>query len=305
MGRRRSAALVLACWLVAACTAACTYTPLPAESSAHLCTGGLDEDEDGVSDCKDPDCWGFAHCRENEDAAVPMSPFGPPPSGVPAPPGVVVDKPIKTDPDSSVPVEMPDADVVIDASVDAEPDAELPPVCSELCPPDKCEDGVCTVPLELGEYEITHLELLAPRERRNGVCFDERGNCPFPFIDLDPLAPCCPPDPTVIIRVGEEKVGLVGAPNTALQQWDAPGVRMQLREGDEVTFEVIDDDNPDVGDDRDETAQSVFSCSTPVTLAKVVEMRALRCSAAETDRPDNERDYRVVATIEPVTPEAP
>jgi hypothetical protein len=232
-----------------------------------------------------------------------MPPFVLPPSGVPARPGTSVDKPIKTDPDSSVPMEMPDADVVIDASVDAETDAELPTVCSELCPPDKCEDGVCTVPLELGEYEITRLELLAPRERRNGVCFDERGNCPL--IDLDPLAACCAPDPTVIIRVAGEKVGIVRAPNTALETWNATGIRFRLREGDEVLFEVIDDDNPEVGDEEDADPQGVFSCSTPATLVKVVEMRALRCSADEMDRPDNGLDYRVVATIEPVAPEAP
>jgi hypothetical protein len=264
--------------------------------------GGLDEDEDGDIDCDDPDCWSFAHCRE--DAAVPMAPYVPPPSGAPAPPGVIVDKPIKTDPDSSVPVQMPDADIIVDASVDAEPDAELPLVCSELCPPDKCEDGVCTVPLELGEYEITRLELRAPRERRDGTCFDDRGNCPF--FDIDLWGPCCPPDPTVIIRVGEEKVGLIAAPNTALETWEAPGLRFTLREGDVVTFEVIDDDNREVGDNGgDRAPQGVFSCSTAATLVKVVELRALGCSALEMDRPDNGVDYRVVATIEPVSPEVP
>jgi len=276
---------------------------VPAESDAFLCSNEGDDDGDFKQDCFDPDCWGFAHCRVNVDASVPMTPFLPLPSGVPAAHEEPLQPPVG-EPDAS-PIDvpwMPDADIVmvVDGSVDAEADAETPLVCSEYCPEGECEEGVCNVPLELGEFEITKLDLLMPRELTEGACFDEPGNC-----DSFELL-CCPPDPYVIVRVGGEKAGFVRAPNSAYKVWDAPGIRMKLRDGDELMFEVVDDDNIAVGDRRDLDAQMVFTCTTIVTQGKALDRRTLGCTPDNDDRPiGNLLDYGITATLERIGRGAP
>lgn len=303
MGRRRSAALALACWLFAGCT----YTSYGAETSALDCNDHVDDDGDLKVDCLDPDCWGFARCRLTTDAGTTFEPV-PPPSGVPAPPWSPPDWGRH---DSSTP-EMPDADVIVDASlVDAEPDAELPPQCSPYCRRGKCgDDGECTVPLELGDFEITSLELLIPRARPDetgsgNVCFDELGNCDD--VLFEPLASCCPPDPTVLVFVGDEKAGSYHAPNTAFITLSEPRLQLTLRVGDEVSFQVVDDDNIEVGDREDLDPVTMFTCSTIVTLGNALDSGELQCAPAADELPNElvKRDYRVVATIKRPVAEVP
>jgi hypothetical protein len=302
MGRRRSAALVLACWLLAACT----YTTVPAESSALACSNDDDDDGDLKKDCWDPDCWSFARCRVNVDASVPLPPFMPPPSGVPGPPDVF--EPPVDEPDGHVPQMPPDAGVMTDGAMDAEADAEPPLLCSDLCPEGECTDGVCNVPLELGEYRVTGIDILVSREMSPGVCFDAPGNC-----DTFELL-CCPPDPYVNVRIGDKKAGFVRAPNSALKtwnevdirMWNVPDIRMKLHEGDELTFEVVDDNNEAVGDrDNIGAAQPMFTCTTIVTLGKVFETRALGCTPDNEDRTAGALQYGVTATIERIESAAP
>jgi hypothetical protein len=274
---------------------------VPAESSALDCSNDSDDDGDFKKDCFDPDCWGFARCGLIADASVPMPPFVPPPTGVPALPDEPLEPPIGK-PDGSVHTPwMPDAGIA-DSGVDAETDAEPPLLCSEYCPEGECDDGVCNVPLELGEFEITRIDLLIPREQSEGVCFDEPGKCTsFELL-------CCPPDPFVIVRVGDKKAGVVGSPNSALKAWDAPGIRMRLREGDELTFEVVDDDNEAVGDGPDAgVAQPVFTCTTNVTLGKALDRRTLGCTPDNEDRPASDvlTRYGITATIEQISRRAP
>lgn len=297
MGRRRSAALVLACWLLAACT----YTAVPAESSAFACSNNDDDDGDFKADCLDPDCWGFAHCRVNADASVPMTPVVPLPSGVPAPLADPLVPPVGGSDASQIDNPwLPDADVPVDGSVDAEADAGIPLVCSEYCPEGECDNGVCKVPLDLGEFEITRIDLRIPREMSNGECFDAIGNC----VGFE--LRCCPPDPFVIVRVGDEKAGVVQATDSAFKAWNAPGILLKLREGDELTFEVVDNDNTEVGDQDDLIAQAVFTCTTIVTLGKALDARALGCTPNSDDRPlGNLLEYGVTATIEQISREAP
>lgn len=257
MGRLRSAALALACWL----PAACTLTPLPAESSALACTDSNDDDGDGKIDCVDPDCWGFAHCRKLEDGGMPIvePPVIDPP---PVPPVMQMD--------ADTPVATPDADVVVvpDAAVDAEVDAAPPLLCDDSCPPGKCIDGVCSVPPLFGEFKIESLKVVAPRtnDDENNTCFDPAPYCLF----VNGL--CCDPDPYVVIHVDSVKAGFVTATDDAYPEWDASELAftLELHEGAEIWLDVVDADSPEVNDPVEAPSnQSIFSCGITATVEAV------------------------------------
>jgi hypothetical protein len=286
MGRSGTLACVLVGWLAAGCQ----ITPLAAETGAFACNNTRDEDGDNMRDCEDPDCWGYAHCRVQEDASAPFVPAVPPaeiPDGLGGPPL----KPPANEQDSGMPVHIPDlGDASID--VDAAPDAELPPVCDPSCPEHRCVAGVCAAPVDLGAFLITSLEISVPRAI-DGQCLDPDQACGFK------LSPCCTPDPDLYVSVAGVKVAFADIDDAAYFLWQRLDVVVELREDDVVRFEVLDDDTAD-GDVADGEPDPVFECSTTVTVDNVAT-GMLRCSPGieglELGVP-----YRVTARIAPASP---
>lgn len=262
MGRLKTVACALACWL----SAGCEYTTLAAETGASNCTNLRDEDGDGKRDCADPDCWGYAHCRvPEEDASAPFVPVVPPPYM----PGEDMSMP-PTKPaaeDAGQPSQIPGLD---DAAIelDAAPDA-APLVCDPSCPAHRCIDGECVGPTNLGTFTITSLEASVPRAR-DGVCLDPDEVCPIR------LGPCCAPDPDLYVSVSGMKVASTDVDDMALIVWQSPGFVVELHEDDVVKFELLDDDTGD-GEFADAKPDPVFECSTVVTMDNV-SAGVLRCS---------------------------
>lgn len=274
---------------------------MPAETGAIACINGRDDDGDLLKDCDDSDCWGFAYCRVTGDAGTSLEPV---PPFIPEPPGGPVGPPPNAITDGSVPVEMPmtqDADMppVVDVR-DAAVDAEAPLLCDERCPEGECNaDGTCNVPLILGNYDIATLEVLAPRrylhtENNELVCFDDLGTC----LLADPFTGCCAPDPTVYVSVQGKKAGTIRDDEAAFKVWQATGIKLQLHEGDEVLFDVLDDDGEDEAGDA--VFQALFSCTTTVTVDAIAAGR-INCEPDDEDVDDDPPiglRYHVTATLE-------
>jgi hypothetical protein len=192
-----------------------------------------------------------------------------------------------------MPIDMPMTDASgpddpKDGSVDAAP----PVACSKYCPPGQCnEDGSCNKPLSFGEYDVQGISLTAPRASGNN-CFDLRAPCTW-----IPGMTCCLPDPIVTIYVGDDKAGFVPAiADSETASWESVNMQLELREGDEVRFEVEDEDTIAVYDGADENPQPMFECSATVT-AELIERGVIGCAPMGSFQPESEGGYGVAATI--------
>jgi len=257
-GGQRSVALVIACWLIAGCE----LTLLAAETGAHACSDEIENDGDRLSDCDDPDCWTYAHCRlSSEDAGVPLQPELPP--HVPNPGNT--HPPLPPAMDAAV-TPVVDASVVLDAAVDdAEVDAA--PTACEACPDGPCIDGECAPSAPLGRFRVVNLRVIVPTREPQalGACFDTSLACDDRFFG------CCDPDPIVTMRVDGAKVGSLTAQNAVDTVWSEPGLEVELRNGSKIEFELADDDALDLGDSADSIPDLLFWCWTIASADNVLD----------------------------------
>jgi len=242
--------------------AGCEYTSLAAETSSLACQDEDDNDSDGKENCDDPDCWGHAVCRVQVDAGAPVvEPVNP--MGMIGPPLPPVFR------DADV-IEPPwQLDAAVDSDVDAsdpELDAAIPLPCNAACAPELCTDGVCASPT----FIVTRLEVSMPRSL-DDACLDPEVEC------VDFVNRCCAPDPTVVVRVDDDKVGHVEMQNTAFPIWSMPEImELRLTPNAVVKFEVLDNDSGD--GTTDTLVDSVFECSVTVS-SEHIRAGALGCLA--------------------------
>jgi hypothetical protein len=229
--------------------AGCSSTGL-GESSASACNDGLDNDNDELWNCQDPDCQAHEHCRTELGI------------GVRQPPPVVAGK------DGSVSAPI-DASFVADAHTDGDApadedaggvDAHVPtdaggPPCdgrcgmTQACIQDVCQDrGTPTA----GTFELRIVSVQVPDFNMWGQCLD-------PCFDsvLPSFAFCvCTPDPYVeVLRVrngdGGQSGTLIGSTPVAINTREArfanAPLTVELAEGDALQF-VVRDEDPGSGD---------------------------------------------------------
>jgi hypothetical protein len=289
----RGAVGLLCAMHAVAVTASCTRTPMPAETSAGLCSNELDDDGDDLDDCSDPDCWGHELCR------VPsLGPVLPPPYRAPFEPPPTPPK----DGEPMPPIDMFDAGMPplepADAGGPKTPDAEvMPSPCGADCPEGACSDaGVCeTEPSVLGVFVVRSIEVDVPRGHSLGAdaCYDDQCGFSLPRDFCD-----CPPDPQV-------KVSVDGAPIESLMEidsdsavWAELAIELVLSEGSLIALDVFDNDE---GNAEAPAFEPIFHCELVASRALLASGR-LAC-ADEAVFPTGPR-RRVVAHIEQlVTPE--
>jgi hypothetical protein len=230
--------------------AACTRTPVPAETSFALCANGWDDDGDELDDCRDPDCWGHEVCRQKRGGG-PLAPAPIDDEVSIADPPLVDDNmqepPAMGLPDAGMPPEPTDAGVPIEP-----PDAGVPPPVCVGCE-GECIDGVCveTTPV-LGRFLVRSLEVeVASSHRMQGrACYDENDECG----EVLPVPCACRPDPQVAIWVDGVKAGFVEQQeDSEMATWDEPAIELALNVGSLIEIEVADHDVDDTGHARFET----------------------------------------------------
>jgi len=217
-----------------------------------------DEDQDGLANCADPDCFGLEMCRIEPDVpdAAPASSVGTP-WKVAGAGGASGSAGAAGAPGSGGSVAPPVGDAAIteddDAGVVEPPEAEPPPddvdPCSLCTDTETCVDGACIVPKPApreGAFTLYVLSAAAPIfQVPTTQCFDnacERGlSVPFALC-------LCPPDPyvRVIIERGRDEivVGETEVSEDAERGMYSASFPIDLEPGDVLRFVVYDEDDP-------------------------------------------------------------
>jgi hypothetical protein len=246
-GARLIAVLALA--FVSACAAGVT-----GEVTAAACsTPNIDEDNDDLIDCKDPDCHGFEHCRNVRDSgqSEPEAGGSGGMSGSGGAGGSGGGEPISGGMGGSSSDDAGDAEPV-DAGGDADPLDAMEPEPPEPCGGSCGVGAECNVDTNMcvptgskgGSYTITVLSATAPRETPIAQCVDP---CQGPAVWCP-----CPADPFVrVVRVrltdadsppDEEEIVQTATlrDNEAPTYTEAP-TQLELIKGDVLRFELWQD----------------------------------------------------------------
>ena len=264
------AVLALSCVIVVG--GACSVSRGEGEYGVGVCSDHADNDNDGMADCRDPDCQPEDVCgrasplKEPDSGPAEHPPTAGDPALPPAFPGP--DDAGVTDPPSPP---MTDAQVSEPPSPDAsapEPPDDPPPVveCTPACASNAtCIEGFC-VPNEavfVEVWDVVSVSVQLPRKDSNGMCLDP----PYVCVRPEPLAICdCAPDPMVRVAVkrpGEEpKVAFETKTvlGTDEHVWEVKE-QLLLRKEFEIVLTAFDADGL--------LAEPVFSCSVlaePETL---------------------------------------
>jgi hypothetical protein len=257
------------------------------ELSVSECKHGFDEDDDGLIDCDDPDCWAFDFCSASALRAE-------------------LDAGAMDELDARVP--RTDAKVTPEADTGTiEPSADSGPI--EPCAQVTCEtgfacnaDGECEsdYPMDL---DVRMLRASVSIATAFSICWDTvcDGKVSIPSFGC-----ICPPDTFVTVLVNGVAVGHSTAIEDKLEPvWpaiEAP-IRVRLESVDDVvTFVVADlDIDPVMG----ETAEEIFYC-TP-SLESIKSATSLICTkeffSISYVPPPKDGLFRVEASVERVRPE--
>jgi hypothetical protein len=257
--------------------AACNSVTI-SEVTHAACTdeARADEDNDGLANCDDPDCFGFEECRRSrmsneagstggDSAQLPTSgSAGSATAGTSALPPIA---------GAGAPAERPDAAVDEDDAGEEMPmggDGDVEPTepCGACAPTEMCLNDEC-VPIpkpapQEGAFTLYLLSATAPVQTPLTTnCYD----IACPSGRSLPYGICtCPPDPYVRIviergarrlKVGETEV----AENTTEGEYVA-SFDIEVEPGDVIRFDVFDEDEPF-------TDELMYSC-TP-NLAELAE----------------------------------
>ncbi len=260
----------------------------PGEYGEVACNNHLDDDHDGLLDCRDPDCFGTATCKAHMDAAVVKSDMDagrPQDAGSSPPEPMDAGDAAKALPDATAP-----ADDDSGAAVELDAAAAKPP-CDPVCKPDEqCIDHQCK-PVAVqtpGRYTLQIESATVPRSSSLDTrCYDLVCDNVLSI----PYSLCaCAVDPyirVILVRSGDET--LVGQTSYVKGSddptyHDAP-FPLQLMKGDVLRFEAWDHDDPSTTDellfackpDLTDVQQGVLSCST---LAGALYATAVQITAS-------------------------
>lgn len=240
-------------WVLLLCAgatlgSACSISPTVGETAAE-CSDGRDNDDDGASDCEDPDCQALSECgaARRSGSLVPGHQIGD---------AYVGEAPDAGTSEPNEPPDVPDASDSgpEDAGAPVEPPDATLPGCGSGCGPDQtcvldqCIDDVLVV-FEL--WDVTEIEVAAPRSVEEGgvPCLDTTGCI---FIPRGPFWSCgCEPDPQVQFWVDADptddvEAELAGETTVAVARdeyrWTDPAITLRLLPTSEIQMKMVDDD---------------------------------------------------------------
>jgi hypothetical protein len=244
----------------------CTVERATGEFGAGACGDVADNDDDGMSDCADPDCQAEAICGRPAPLRGPREPEPKPTAGSLAPP------PPQTDAGTTRPPPMSANDAQVSEPVPMAPEPEPPldatapeprqcPVCAA---DERCIAGYC-VPNEavfVELWDVTSISVVMPRGTSPSMCVD-----PFCLISEMSSGPAafstcrCAPDPYVRIQVQRPGEAPETVVTTAYRgdvdeaTWDERR-QLQLRPDYQLIVQAVDRDGV--------TSNSVvFECTFP------------------------------------------
>lgn len=239
----RLIALLGACGCCVFCLCACTTLP-PVEV---LCGNKVDEDDDKLTDCADPDCAASDDCVGARAMSV-KPPFD---GGHMKPPLLEGGAAIDAQPDDSgqradanvdamMTMPPPDAQVVT-PPIDDDAGTEPCPACAsnETCVDGKCQPAASPTS---GAYSLRLLTGTVPAMNEFSLCYDA-------CVILAGVCPCLP-DPyvrIVLVHDGAEQfVGMTDAVDeTVTPEFPVHDFDIELAAGDVLRFDVYDEDDPD------------------------------------------------------------
>jgi hypothetical protein len=245
-------------WGVLVCAAAgalcaCSISPTLGETLSE-CSDRQDNDEDGVTDCRDPDCQALSECAAAARIRTPAMPGQISDAYVAEPPDART-PPMQEPVDASMPDEPRDASAAPDALPEP-PEPGCPDGCgaNQTCVVDQCVDDVLVV-AEL--WDITRIEVSVPRSVEEGgwPCLEPGTSCIFIPTLVFPRCGCAP-DPQVQFWVDhdttdDKEAELAGETDPVDSrdetEWPssgvpAPGITLPLLPNSEIQVKVVDDD---------------------------------------------------------------
>lgn len=241
------------------------------------CSDELDNDDDGKTDCDDPDCRGLRICAPTSQLEQDLD----------RAPLVARDATVGVSSFSSIPLEVAfgDAGSSSDPTLEADEDggtddaATQPDNCGEqLCSSaERCVSDTC-VAIDAGPPEpqpnlaVAAASAILGRQTFDGQCIDDMCG------QLQLLYCACDPDPYVqIVLNGKVIKTTMTYQDTLTPIWDEAAVELVYHPGDVLEAVLLDDDSTE----SDGTDDVVFSC-----ILDPPELASVRYSCAGPDKLD-------------------
>lgn len=243
----------------------CTVERAGGEFGAGACNDSADNDDDGMADCRDPDCQAETICGRSAPLREPDDDPQPTPAGATGPAPM-------TPPDASTPGPVARIDAGASEPSPTVPNPELPPdaatheprPCPVCAADERCIAGYC-VPNEavfVELWDVTSISVVMPRGTDAFTCLDdlclliEMSDGPAGFRTCR-----CQPDPIVriqVLRPGEDpETSVTTGYKEDVDEWTWDERRqLQLRPDYQLTVQVLDRDGPS-------SNPVVFECTFP------------------------------------------